>query len=169
MESVQSEAAETPTTIQEMTRPATPPADRPTPAGTGGTLAKLMSRVTSDHAGRGGAIRRRRIKFIIDYRVCEPGTFDADFELFLEAPSSANEIAALKKAENNAGAMIHELVKACLVSLDGAPLREGDLTREAVWEALGIGGRMLVSDRFKELTDPTPEALGKTRASTTML
>lgn len=162
-------APEPPTTIQEMTRPAaTPPASLP-PAGTGGTLAKLMARTTSDHAGRGGAIRRRRIKFTIDYRVCEPGTFDSDFELVLMAPSSADEIAALKRAENNAGAMMHELTKACLVSLDGTPLRDGDLTREAVWEALGIGGRMLVSDRFRELTDPSPEQLGKSRASTTLL
>jgi hypothetical protein len=133
------------------------------------TLAKLMKRATTDHAGQGGKIRRRRIKFTIDHTICEPGMFDADFDLVLTCPSSHDELAALKRSENDPGAMIFELIRCCIVSVDGEQLHDGDLTRDAVWEALGLTGRQLVASKWKEINEPSAAARKKADASTVLL
>ena len=128
------------------------------------TLQKLMKRSTSGPEG-GGEIRPRRFKFTIDPGVCERGMFDADFTLVLQSPSAADEIKATKRCEQDPVLLTKELAKISIVEIDGEPVKDGDLSRDAVWEALGIGGRALVTKTFLECVSPGADAEGKTRAS----
>jgi hypothetical protein len=132
-------------------------------------LAKLMQRATTDQSGKGGSLRRRRIVFSIDSTVCEPGAFDEDFELVVEAPSAEQELAAAKKHPQEPAAMLLELVRSCMVSLNGEPLRDSDLSRVAVWEALGMGGRGLVARQWQSICGVTEEAQKKASDSSRLI
>lgn len=134
-----------------------------------GALSRLMNRATTDESGRGGRLRRRRICFTIDPEICEPGAFEADFELVMEAPSAEQELAAAKLYGAQPGAMVLELIKSCLVSIDGEPLRDSDMSREVVWEALGMTGRALIGEKFASIQSVTPEARKKADTSTKLI
>lgn len=133
--------------------------------GNGGALALLMSRATSGPDG-GGKIKRRKLRFTVDKSVFEPDMVEGDVEIVLESLSSMTEIEASKKVGNNAGAMVHEMAKAAIVMFGGEPVRDGDLTRDTIWEALGTGGRQMVAKKLGELVQLSDAAEGK--ADTTM-
>lgn len=152
------------TSIKEEMQPSVGVQIKPT-----GTLARLMKRATSDENGGGGEIKRRRFRFIVDHNICEPGMFDEDFTLVLSSPSSETELAAIKAAGSDPGGMLFEMVKRCMISINGDTISDHDLSRHTVWEALGTGGRTMITNLFAELTQPSPEAMGKARTSTKML
>lgn len=118
-----------------------------------GTLKRLLDRATETEKG-GGQIKRRRMKFTIDPEVCEKGMFDAPIEVVMTAPSAAMEHAAAKKAEQDPIIMTRELVKICIESVDGDPVKRSDLTRDVFWEALGVNGRALLQKTFIENLTP---------------
>jgi hypothetical protein len=136
---------------------------------TGGAIARLLARTTTDQGGQGGKIRRRRFKLTIAPEICENGIFDEPFTLILTSPSSSDEYAAISRAEGDGIRLGFELVKACLVSLNGEPLSDMDLSRDALWDALGFTGRNLVMLKWKEMNNPGEEATKKFEESAVLI
>lgn len=117
------------------------------------TLARLLDRTTSTERGGTPTLRRRKIRLTIDHRICDPGGFEADFDVVLESPSTEVELAAIKMyGTENPGAVPIEMCRMCLLELDGERLSDADLTRGAVWQALGTKGRALLVHKWNELT-----------------
>lgn len=137
------------------------------------TLTKLLHRATTTERGGTTTLRRRRMKFVVDKDVCDAGAFDEDFELILESPSTEIELSAIKKhGSDNPGAIPMEMCRLCIVECDGQPVRDGDLTRDALWEALGSKGRALVTYKWNELSGGGANdqaALKKAADSTSLL
>ncbi len=135
------------------------------------TVTKLMNRATSTERGE-ATLRLRKMKLTISKDVCTPGAFDDDFVLIVQAPSTEIELAAFKKyATENPGAIPHEMCRLCLLECDGQRLSDADLTRDAVWEALGSTGRSLVLLKWNELSGgaASQEALKKMGETTAIL
>lgn len=138
------------------------------------TLKRLMSRATSDETGKPTTLRRRRMRFLMDYQLCDPGGFESDFYILLESPSTEIELAAMKVAGNNGpAALAMEMARRCIVSIDGEPVRDDDLSRDVVWEALGNKGRALLTNQWNELSggglEAETNALKKAQGSTQLV
>lgn len=134
----------------------------------GSALAKLKARATTDHTGKGGSLRRRRMKITVDKNVCDPGAFDDDFDVVMVSASTDVELDALKTCGDNPAAIMFEMVKQCIVSLDGEPVLLD--SRDVVWEALGTAGRSLLVRKWNELCgNMDADALKKANGSTLLL
>lgn len=153
--------------------PPTPPPARKNGAQKKGTLQKLISRSTSDETGRQPALRRRRMRFLVDHRICDPGGFDEDFHLVIESPSTEVELQAMKKHPMNPAAIPFEMARLCILSCDGDLVRDSDLSRDVLWEALGPLGRALVTKKWNELggggAEAEADAVKKIDASTELV
>lgn len=150
--------------------------DRPKKNGAAGgakksTLTKLLARATTTERGGTTTLRRRRMMFTVAHDVCDVGAFDEDFELVLESPSTEVELAAIKKyGQENPGYIPHEMCRLCIVEVDGQRVSDTDLTRDALWEALGSKGRALVTYKWNELSGGgNDQAAVKKAADTTRL
>jgi hypothetical protein len=136
----------------------------------GKALSRLMARGTTDETGKGGMMRRRRMKFTMAKELCDPGLFDEDFDIVLVSASTQVELDALKKHTENPAAILFEMAKMCIVSCDGEPVRDGDGSREVLWEALGFGGRSMLTRKWNELCgNGDQEALKKADSSTQLI
>lgn len=136
----------------------------------GGALTRLMKRGTTDESGKGGTMRRRKMKFTMSKDLCDPGMFDEDFTLVLVSASSEVELEALKKHSDNPAAILFEMAKQCIVSCDGEPVRDGDMGRDVLWEALGFAGRSLLTRKWNELCgNGDLEAVKKADSSTELI
>jgi hypothetical protein len=148
----------------------TPNGGAKTAAKKSGALTRLMKRGTTDENGKGGTMRRRRMKFTMSAGLCDPGMFDEDFDLVLVSASTQVELDALKKHADNPAAILFEMAKMCIVSCDGEPVRDGDMSREALWEALGFGGRSLLTKKWNELCgNGDADAIKKADSSTQLM
>lgn len=125
-----------------------------------GTLKALLERTTSGPNG-GGEIKPRRYKFTIDKDACEKGVFDQDIEIVLRAPSADIELRATRSSAADPITYTKNLVKMCIESIDGDPVSDSDLSRDALWEALGAAGRALLTTNFLAVIGPGDEATGK--------
>jgi len=137
-----------------MTDTAIEPIERPVANGKkkgGGALTRLKARGMTDHAGNGGTLRRRKMRFTMDRNVCEPGAFDEDVVLVVESASVDVELSALKACGDNPAGIVFEMCKRCMVACDGEPVLDGDGSRDLLWEALGMGGRGLLVRKWNEL------------------
>ena len=136
----------------------------------GNALTKLKQRAQEDHNGKGGQLRRRRMRFTVDKDICDPGAFDDDFDLVVVSASTQVEMDALKACVDNPFGVIAEMVKRCIVSCDGEPVLDGDGSRDTLWEALGTGGRALLTRKWNEFCGGTSaEAIKKAETSTLLL
>lgn len=137
---------------------------------TGSALTRLKKNFTEDEHGRGGRLRRRKMRLVVDKDLCDPGAFEDDFELVLESCSSADELDALKEASDNPGSMPFLLARNAIRTCDGEPVGYGDGSRELLWEALGPAGRSLILRKFNEFCGNfNAEALKKADSSTAII
>ena len=124
---------------------------------------RLTTRMSKGDAPKG--IMRRRMSFVVDADMCEPGTFGEDFELTITSLSPGQEMAAAREAQGDAMAMAFELAQRSLLQINGRPLSRGKGEVEMLWEWIGSAGRNLVASMFTDLAAPSVEAAKKARAS----
>lgn len=111
----------------------------------------------------GGAMRRREATCTIDHRMCEPGYFDAAFQITVSSLSSADELDALKTAGAET-AIGHVMAKRSIRAMNGRPLSRIEV--DMLWEALGFGGRVAVLNLFTvHCTGADGASLGKSLTS----
>lgn len=127
-----------------------------------GAFDRFMDRAApkmSEGGQAGGAMRRREATCTIDHRMCEPGYFDAAFQITVSSLTSADELDALKAAgsETSIG---HVMAKRSVRSMNGRPLSRVEV--DLLWEALGFSGRVAVMNLFTvHCTGADGASLGK--------
>ncbi len=95
------------------------------------------------------ALKRRQATVTIQHDICEPGAFDAPFELTLEGLSPKDELEAMGAAGDKGGAgMAFLMAKRSVKAFAGRPLRNWEV--DLLWESLGFAGRAAVSSAFME-------------------
>lgn len=132
-----------------------------------GLFDEVLARVAPRMSAGGGmkGLMRRRLSFVVDHEMCEPGTFGEDFEVTITGLSSGQEMAAARAAGGDAMVMAFELAQRSLCEINSRPLSRGKGEQETLWEWLGSGGRNLVATMFTDLATPSKEARGKAEAS----
>lgn len=125
--------------------------------------ARMSSRMSAGGGPKG--IMRRRLSFIVDHELCEPGTFGEDFELTIMSLSSGQEMAAAREAGGDPMTMAFELAQRSICEINGRPLSRGKGEVEMLWEWIGSPGRNLVATMFTDLAAPSKDASKKAQDS----
>lgn len=90
------------------------------------------------------------------------------FEIVLQSPNSKDELKALRQAQNDPAAMMFNLCKQAMVSVDGAPL--DTVKRDSMWEGIGPAGRQMLVGFFGQyLGLGDADAVGKVTSSVRLL
>ncbi len=118
--------------------------------------------VSGPDAMKGGEMfKRKRVTFPVPRDLCTVD-FGEDFELTLQEVSAEDEMEAASKSTSSTGTDITmSLAKASLNGINGAPIPAS--RKDWLWEALGMGGRMLVVIGFQTHLSPRGDAEGKAR------
>lgn len=124
---------------------------------------RMSSRFSAGATPQG--IMRRRLSFVVDHELCEPGTFGEDFELTITSLSSAQEMAAAREADGDPMSMAFGLAQRSICSINGRALSRGKGEVEMLWEWLGSPGRNLVATMFTDLAAPSKGAAKKAQDS----
>lgn len=129
-----------------------------------GLMARVIGKFGGTSAGTGGLPRRRAV-FTMDPAACEPGIFDAPFEVTLVALSPEVELRCY--AESNGNPMVAAVLfgRHSIEKVDGDVLTAGE--DQVFWDALGPGGRQVVTAMYARafVSDAVTEATGKALAS----
>lgn len=110
-------------------------------------------------------VPRRTIQFTVDHTVCNPGVFEEDFEVTLTALTPHDELAATRESKGDVMAMAMSMARRCISHVNGAAVDRSVGMDEWLWNALGTGGRQLVTAMFAYVGTPGEEALGKAQTS----
>ena len=131
-------------------------------------LENTFNRLTKqgpEALGPGGdLIPRKRITFEVDGAECAPGVFEGTFQITLASLTADQEI-SISRGVTDPAEVVQLTVKHSIERMNGAPVVGDQLN--FLWEALGPGGRHLVSIMFQEIGSLNPAALGKAQASST--
>lgn len=129
-------------------------------------FAQVFGKLTTKLAdGRAQSLPRTYLSFPVDHTVCEPGTFDRDFEITLRGLTSGQEMQAAKAAAGDPVVYAMILAQASLYAVNGTALVRSQGHHEALWEWLGSKGRQLVLQMFAQLQDPGGDSVGKARSN----
>ena len=119
------------------------------------TLDKVLERAIAQNG-----VPRLTQTVLVRKDACVPGMFDKDVEIKMGALTSAQEIAAARRAKGDPVVFGFEMLRFSILEVDGAPFNPASPKGEAFWEALGQPVRFELLNLYQMLGLKTSNAEG---------